>query len=292
LNIYHGFFPPKSNPPILEPGSRSGSKRRVFYTKPGVVVKYRRVIIHSMEALMQTSNPTLKAFENNSVVIGESAMTINGTIAKTAISLAILFLGVFWSWRVFPATTSGAWLLGGSLGGFVLALIIIFNSKTAPYLTPIYAGLEGLLLGTISSIFNARYPGLAAQAVCLTAMTAVVMLVTYRTGLIRSTEKFRSVMMVAMFSIMGIYLIDFILGIFGKGIPLSTSTGTFGILFSVFVVAIAALNLILDFGFIEECSKRGLPKYMEWYGAFALMVTLVWLYLEILRLLSKLQSRH
>ncbi len=240
---------------------------------------------------MRTSNPAMRPFESTGIISGD-VMSLNGTIWKTAISLAILFLGAFWSWRVVPAAASGGWLIGGSIGGLVLALIISFKPTTAPYLTPVYAGLEGLLLGTISSVFDARYPGLAAQAVCLTAITAAVMLVTYRTGLIRPTEKFRSVIVIATFSIFGIYLIDFLLGMFGRGIPLSTSNGMFGILFSAFVVGIAALNLILDFGFIEEGSKRGLPKYMEWYGAFALMVTLIWLYLEILRLLSKLQSRR
>lgn len=240
---------------------------------------------------MRTSNPALRPFESTDIISGET-MSLNGTVGKTALSLAILFFGAFWSWRVVPAAASGAWLIGGSICGLVLALIISFKPKSAPYLTPIYAGVEGLLLGTVSSIFDVKYPGIAAQAVCLTAITAVVMLVTYRTGLIRPTEKFRSVIMIATISICGIYLIDFLLSFFGKGIPLSTSNGTFGILFSVFVIGIAALNLILDFGFIEEGSKRGLPKYMEWYGAFALMVTLVWLYLEILRLLSKLQSRR
>lgn len=241
---------------------------------------------------MQTSNPTLKAFDRNTVVIGESAMTMNGTIAKTALGLAILFFGAFWSWRVIPAASSSLWMIGGAIGAFVLALITSFNPKAAPITTPLYAAVEGLLLGTISSFYDARYPGLAAQAVCLTAITATIMLVAFRIGLIRPTEKFRSIITVATLSICGIYLIDFILGFFGKGIPLSTSTGTFGILFSLFVVAIAALNLILDFGRISEGVDRGAPKYMEWYGAFALMVTLVWLYLEMLRLLSKLQSRR
>lgn len=240
---------------------------------------------------MRTSNPTLRPFDSVAIVSGET-MTLNGTIWKTAISLAILFLGAFWSWRVVPAASSGAWLIAGSIAVLVLALITTFNPKSAPYTTPLYAGVEGLLLGTISSFFDARYPGLAAQAVCLTAITTVVMLITYRTGLIRPTQQFRSILIVATLSIFGIYLIDFALSFFGRGIPLSTSTGTFGLLFSAFVVGVAALNLILDFGFIDEGSQRGLPKYMEWYGAFALMVTLVWLYLEILRLLSKLQSRR
>jgi len=240
---------------------------------------------------MQTSNPTLRPFDTVSI-ISEDAMTLNGTIWKTAISLAIVFVGAVWSWRVVPASAASIWMIAGSVGGFVLALITCFNPKVAPYTTPLYAGVEGLLLGTISSFFDARYPGIAMQAVTITGITAFVMLVVFRTGLIRPTEKFRSFMTIAMFSILGIYLVDFILGFFGKGIPLSTSTGTFGILFSIVVVGIAALNLILDFGRIEEGVKNGAPKYMEWYGAFALMVTLIWLYLEILRLLSKLQGRR
>lgn len=240
---------------------------------------------------MQTSNPTLKAFDRNDIVIGDSAMTINGTITKTALSLAIVFFGAFWSWRVIPATSAMGWVMAGSIGAFVLALITSFKPQVAPITTPIYASLQGLFLGTISSLYDARYPGIAAQAVCLTAITATIMLISFRSGLIRPTEQFRSIITVATLSICGIYLIDLVLGFFGKGMPLSASTGTFGILFSVFVVGIAALNLILDFGRISEGADRGAPKYMEWYGAFTLMVTLVWLYLEILRLLSKLQSR-
>ncbi|HRK62265.1 MAG TPA: Bax inhibitor-1/YccA family protein [Candidatus Omnitrophota bacterium] len=148
------------------------------------------------------------------------------------------------------------------------------------------------MLGTISSFYDARYPGIAMQALTLTALTAGIMLIAFRTGLIKPTEKFRSFVVIATISIFAIYMIDFILGFFGKGVPLSTSSGTFGILFSLFVVGIAALNLILDFGRIEEGVRQGAPKYMEWYGAFALMVTLIWLYLEMLRLLAKLQSRR
>ncbi len=240
---------------------------------------------------MKTSNPALRPFDTVSI-ISDDTMTVNGTIWKTAISLAILFAGAFWSWHVIPTGAASLWMLVGSIGTLILALITCFNPKAAPYTTPIYAGLEGLLLGTISSFFDARYPGIAMQAVTLTGITAFVMLVVFRTGLIRPTEQFRSFLVIAMFSIMGIYLIDFVLGFFGKGIPLSTSNGTFGILFSFFVVGIAALNLILDFGMIDQGAKNGAPKYMEWYGAFALMVTLIWLYMEILRLLSKLQSRR
>lgn len=241
---------------------------------------------------MRTSNPAMRAFESSMVIPSQQAMTLNGTIWKTALSLTVLFFGAVWSWRVVPTTMAGPWMIAAIIGTLILALVTCFNPKAAPITTPLYAGLEGLLLGTISSFYDARYPGIVMQALTLTGLTAVIMLTVYRIGLIRPTEKFRSFVVIATLSIFGIYLIDFILGFFGKGVPLSTSSGTFGILFSLFVVGIAALNLILDFGRIEEGVNRGAPKYMEWYGAFALMVTLIWLYLEMLRLLSKLQSRR
>lgn len=240
---------------------------------------------------MRTSNPAMRAFEGVSDSSGQGVMTLNGTITKTALSLAILFFGGFWSWRVMPTGAAGAWMVLALIGTLVLALITCFNPKAAPITTPLYAGVEGLLLGTLSSFYEARYPGIVMQALTLTALTAGVMLIAFRTGLIRPTEKFRSFVVIATISIFGIYMIDFILGMFGKGMPMSQSSGTFGVLFSLFVIGIAALNLILDFGRIEEGVQRGAPKYMEWYGAFALMVTLIWLYLEMLRLLSKLQRR-
>lgn len=241
---------------------------------------------------MRTSNPAMRAFEAPADFSGQPTMTLNGTISKTALSLAILFFGGFWSWRVMPAGAAGVWMIAGMIGTLVLALITCFKPKVAPITTPIYAGVQGLLLGTISSFYETRYPGIAMQALTLTALTAGTMLIAFRTGLIKPTEKFRSFVVIATVSILAIYVIDIILGFFGKGMPLSHSTGTFGILFSLFVVGIAALNLILDFGRIEEGVQRGAPKYMEWYGAFALMVTLIWLYLEMLRLLAKLQSRR
>lgn len=241
---------------------------------------------------MRTSNPVMKPFEAVGSFSGQSTMTLNGTIGKTALCLAILFLGGFWSWRVIPTGAAGAWMMFAAIATLILALITCFKPQAAPITTPIYAGLEGLLLGTISSFYDARYPGICMQALTLTAMTAGTMLAVYRFGWIKPTEKFRSFVVIATFSIFAIYMIDFILGFFGKGVPLSTSNGTFGIIFSLVVVGIAALNLILDFGRIEEGVQNGAPKFMEWYGAFALMVTLIWLYLEMLRLLAKLQSRR
>ncbi len=241
---------------------------------------------------MRTSNPAMKVFENTAALSGQAPMTLNGTITKTALCLLILFLGGFWSWRVMPVGAAGAWMIFASIGTLILGLITCFRPQAAPITTPLYAGVEGLLLGTLSGIFDARYPGIVMQALTLTAITAGTMLAVYRFGWIKPTEKFRSFVVIATFSIFAIYMIDFILGFFGKGVPHSTSNGTFGILFSVIVIGIAALNLILDFGRIEEGVRHGAPKFMEWYGAFALMVTLIWLYLEMLKLLAKLQSRR
>ncbi len=241
--------------------------------------------------MLRTSNPALRPFDS-AVLSSGASMTLNGTIWKTALMLVVLFVGAVWSWRVVPAASAGGWIIAASIGTLVLGLITGFKPQASPITVPLYAGIEGLLLGTISSFYDMRHPGIVMQALTLTGITAAVMLTVYRIGLIRPTEKFRSFVVIATFSIFGLYLIDFILSLFGKGMPISASTGTFGILFSLFVIGIAALNLILDFGRIEEGVQNGAPKYMEWYGAFALMVTLIWLYLEMLRLLSKLQSRR
>ena len=180
---------------------------------------------------------------------------------------------------------------GGILGGLVVALVTAFKQTWAPITTPLYAALEGLALGGISFFFEQAYPGIVAQAVFLTFGTLAALLLAFRSGLIKATENFKLGVFAATGGIGLVYLASFVLGIFGISIPLVHSSGMFGILFSVFVVVIAALNLVLDFDFIEEGAERGAPKYMEWYGAFGLLVTLVWLYLEILRLLAKLQSR-
>ena len=183
-------------------------------------------------------------------------------------------------------------VIGGVIGGLVVAMVTVFKQTWAPYTTPLYAALEGLALGGISYLFEQRYPGIVAQAVFLTFGTLGALLFAYRSGIIRATENFKLGVFAATGGIAVVYLLSFVLGFFGIGVPLIHSSGTFGILFSLFVVVIAALNLVLDFDFIEEGAERGAPKYMEWYGAFGLLVTLVWLYLEILRLLAKLQDRR
>ncbi|MCC7417562.1 MAG: Bax inhibitor-1/YccA family protein [Acidobacteria bacterium] len=243
----------------------------------------------------RSSNPALgtDAFRGARGAFGAESMTVAGTVHRTGISLVLMLLAAGYVWNRGPADSGvGAFVMGGAIGALVVAMITVFKQTWAPYTTPAYAVLEGFALGGISVVFEAAYPGIASQAVFLTAGTLGAMLIAYSAGVIRATDKFKLGVVAATGGIALIYVLSFILGFFGVNIPLIHSNGTFGILFSLFVVAIAALNLVLDFDLIEQGARRGAPRYMEWYGAFALLVTLVWLYLEILRLLAKLQSRR
>jgi uncharacterized YccA/Bax inhibitor family protein len=183
-------------------------------------------------------------------------------------------------------------MLGGAIGGFVVALATIFKKTWSPFTVPIYALLEGLFLGGISRFFEDRFPGIASQAIILTLGILGALLLAYKSKLIKPTENFKLGIAAATGGIFLIYMINIIMGFFGSGIPMIHESGMIGIGFSVFVVIIASLNLVLDFDFIEQGVEQGAPKYMEWYGAFGLLITLIWLYLEILRLLAKLQSRN
>jgi uncharacterized YccA/Bax inhibitor family protein len=183
------------------------------------------------------------------------------------------------------------WLIGGALGGFAVAIAMMFMKKYAGILAPIYAVLEGLFLGAISAIFESMYPGIVMNAVLGTFATFLTMLFAYRTGLIKVTEKLRSIIVIATGAIAVMYLLSWIMGMFGVGMSFLHDSSMLSIGISLFVIVIAALNLLLDFDFIEKGSSMGAPKYMEWFGAFGLLVTLVWLYIEFLRLLAKLQSR-
>ena len=246
---------------------------------------------------MRTANPALssKSFEN--LVITDEKMTINGTVNKTALSLLILIVGAYYTWNLFyeqgDISAVYPWMIGGGIGGFIVALITIFKKKYAPITTPIYAFLEGLLLGGLSAIFESMYPGIVIQAVALTFGTLFSLLFAYRSGLIKVTENFKLGVVAATGGIMIVYLISFVMSFFGSGLAIMdiNNSSWFSIGFSLFVVVIAAMNLVLDFDFIEQGAERGAPKYMEWYGAFGLTVTLVWLYIEILRLLAKLRGR-
>jgi uncharacterized YccA/Bax inhibitor family protein len=182
-------------------------------------------------------------------------------------------------------------LIAAGIGGFVTALVTIFAPKASPVTAPLYAVLEGLLLGTISAIYEARFQGIMIQAVGLSVGVLVLLLALYGTGVVRATQKFKIGILAATGAVCLVYLVSWVLSLFGTHVPYIHEAGPVGIGFSVVVVAIAALNLILDFDFIQTGSRRGAPKYMEWYAGFSLLVTLVWMYLEILRLLSKLKSR-
>ena len=249
----------------------------------------------SAHLALRSGNPALRAdtFTRVPSVVGHEAMTIGGTVNKTAMSLAVLFVAAMYVWgRGTVGDLPMGLVIGGFIGGFVVALVTVFKQTWAPYTTPLYAALEGLALGGISYLFEQSYPGIVAQAVFLTFGTLGALLFAYRSGIIRATENFKLGVFAATGGIGIVYLLSFVLGFVGINVPLIHSSGIFGILFSLFVVVIAALNLVLDFDFIEEGAERGAPKYMEWYGAFGLLVTLVWLYLEILRLLAKLQDRR
>lgn len=222
-------------------------------------------------------------------------MTVGGTVNKTALLLFGVIATAAISWHRTATATDPSALLGyiliGGIGGFVVALATVFRKEWAPVTAPIYAALEGLFLGVISAFFEQMYPGIVFQAVILTFGTLASLLVAYRSGLIKATENFKLGVAAATGAIFMIYLVGFIMSFFGSGIPYIHESGTIGIAFSLFVVVIAALNLVLDFDFIEQGADQGAPKYMEWYAAFGLLVTLIWLYLEILRLLAKLRSR-
>ena len=179
----------------------------------------------------------------------------------------------------------------GIIGGFVCAMVTVFKKEWSPVTAPLYSLLEGLALGAISSVLEIRFPGIAIQSVSLTFGTLLVLLLAYRSGLIPVTQNFRLGIVAATGAIMLFYLLEFVLGFFGIHFSSINGSGPIGIGFSLIIVGIAALNLVLDFDFIENGARMGAPKYMEWYGAFGLMVTLVWLYLEILRLLTKIRGR-
>jgi len=250
----------------------------------------------------RSSNPALskKAFNAQSYTESYSeTMTLNGTLNKSMAMLLLVIVGALYTWKMFFGATSieeGSalvlrWMLIGGIGGFIFSLITIFKKSWAYITAPIYAILEGLFLGAISAFFEARYPGLVMQAIALTFGTLLVMLFGYRSGIIKVTQKFKAGIIAATGAVALVYLISFIFSMFGAGGLIINSNGIFGIGISLVIVVIAALNLVLDFDFIAKGSESGLPKYMEWYAAFGLMLTLVWLYIEILRLLSKLASR-
>ena len=241
----------------------------------------------------RSGNPTLSdatfaGFETT----GAKTMSLQGTVNKVGILLALVIGGALFTWNQFYSTGSAGFLMPvGLFGGMIFAVITMFRPTLAMYTAPIYAILQGLFLGGISAAFESMYPGIVIQATGLTFGTLASLLVLYKTGGIKPTENFRLMIVSATMGIAVLYAISFVMSLFGSGIGFIHSNGLFGIGFSLFVVGIAAMNLVLDFDFIEDGAERGAPRYMEWFGAFALMVTLIWLYLEMLRLLAKIRSR-
>jgi len=248
-----------------------------------------------MAELFRSNNPVLKEKLFATPISAGETMTIQGMVNKTGLLLLFVVVAAAWTWGLSHSPTPEAafpWMIGGALGGFVLALVTVFKNTWSPVTAPIYALLEGLFLGGISAVFEKSYPGIAVQAISLTFGVLFVLLLAYKFGLVRATQRFKLGVIAATGAIAVVYLVNMVLGaFFHSQISVLYSSTPLGIGISVVVVIIAALNLVLDFDLIETGARMGAPKYMEWYGAFAMMVTLIWLYLEILRLLSKTRRR-
>ncbi len=253
---------------------------------------------------MRTSNPALSGNTFNwaaarpgygGVITGE-VMTVNGTINRALILLLCVLATASWTWSQFMESRDPAsvfpYMIGGVIGGLIMALLTVFKKEWSPVTAPLYALLEGLALGGVSALFELRFPGIAMESVGLTFGTCLCLLIAYRAGWIRVTQKFMMGVVAATGGIALVYLATMVLGFFHIQVPGIYGSGPVGILFSLVVVTVAALNLVLDFSLISTGASSGAPKYMEWYGAFSLMVTLIWLYLEMLNLLAKLRDRR
>jgi uncharacterized YccA/Bax inhibitor family protein len=257
---------------------------------------------------MRTSNPMLteEAFKKaanaakgfsgaevgTSAMRHEETMSIRGTVNKTFVLTAILLFTGYFSWNLAGTPYLGIAMIGGIIGGLVMALITAFKKTAAPITAPLYAALQGLAVGGISVTFEMSYPGIVVQAVTLTVAVLVALLLAYSSGVVKATENFKLGVVAATGGIMIMYLVSFVMSLFGMNVGFLHDSSPLSIGISIVVVIVAALNLVLDFDFIESGANAGAPKYMEWYGAFGLMVTLIWLYMEILRLLAKLKDRE
>lgn len=243
--------------------------------------------------MMRTSNPALNSdafFAMRSYAQSGDVMTLDGTINKSLLAILITMASAYATW-FNPGFAP--FMLPAVIGGFVVSLVIIFKKNLAPILTPVYAVCEGCILGTLSMLIETRYPGVAVQAVSLTFGTLVALLLAYRSGLVKASDKLRLGIVAATGAIALVYLVNLLLSLFGHPMGFLYGTSNISIGFSLVVVVVAALNLVLDFDFIEKAARSGsVPKYMEWYGAFGLLVTLVWLYIEFLKLLTKLRDRN
>jgi uncharacterized YccA/Bax inhibitor family protein len=248
-----------------------------------------------MADLLRSTNPVLKERAFAGAIPTGETMTIQGTVNKTGLLLLFVVATAAWTWGLAHSETPEAaypWMMGGLVGGLVVALVTIFKKEWSPISAPIYALLEGLVLGGISAIFEKSYPGIAVQAISLTFGVMFVMLLAYKFRIVQATRGFKLGVIAATGGIALVYALNMLLSLFGHSqMSFLTAATPLGIGISLFVVIIASLNLIIDFDMIETGARMGAPKYMEWYGAFGLMVTLIWLYMEMLRLLSKVRRR-
>jgi uncharacterized YccA/Bax inhibitor family protein len=246
--------------------------------------------------MMRSANPVLSdaTFRNISRASHGNAMTLSGTVNKSFLLTGMLIIAAAYTWGKCLTNPGlyGMYMGVGFIGGFIFALITTFKKTAAPYTAPIYAILEGVGLGALSVMFETKYPGIVFQALLGTFGTLFSLLMAYRSGLIKATENFKLGVAAATGAIFFLYLISFILGLFGVPMNFLHDSSPLSIGISVIIIIVAALNLVMDFDFIEKGAEQGLPSYMEWYAAFGLLVTLVWLYIEFLRLLAKLQSRR
>jgi len=242
--------------------------------------------------MIRTSNPMLNertfADFQDAPIASAERMTLRGTLIKSMAMLLLVMAAAGWTWNLARSgsATVMPYLMGGMFGGLILCLATSFKPEWSALTAPLYAIAEGLVLGALSAILETRYKGIAFQAVGLTFGTMFVMLSAYLSGWLRATERFRMVVIAATGGICLFYLVSLIVSLFGVSLPMFQQGSPLAIGIGLFVAAVAALNLVLDFDFIEQGSAQGAPKHMEWYGAFGLTVTLVWLYLAILRLLA------
>jgi uncharacterized YccA/Bax inhibitor family protein len=243
---------------------------------------------------LRTSNPALREDVFTATrADGRGTMTVQGTVNKTGLLLLLALATASASWVLGTSGGPGVagWALGAGLAGLVVAIATIVRPRWSPVTAPIYALVEGVVLGLVSMWFEARYPGIAIQAVALTFGVLGAMLVLYKTRVIKVTQRFRAGVLAATLAIFVVYMVALVLGLFGVQVPFLNDASPLGILISLAIVVVAALNLVLDFDLIDRGARSGAPAYMEWYAAFGLLVTLVWLYLELLRLLAKLRER-
>ena len=249
---------------------------------------------------MRASNPVLSrlaeaARETLSTTTSGDVMTRAGTAGKSIVLLALCAFSATFTWTQVAAGNTAVMmpaLLVGGLGGFIMAMVVSFKPATAPIVAPIYAVLEGLMLGALSSLMNIRYPGIPQQAVLLTFAVALGVFTLYRMNILKATEGFRRMVVGATIGIAVFYLVNIVLSMFNVNMGYTMSSSPIAIGINLVIAGVAAMNLVLNFDDIDQAVRMGAPKRMEWYGAFGLMVTLVWLYLELLRLLSRLQGRR